>query len=139
VTVGVHSSAGVYKKPENKKSQDEKDITIVSIARINEFGSEDGKIPERSFLRSTIKEEHDKYKVFFKKVAAKIVEEPEKFNLLMAKIGEKAKGDVQEKIRNLSEPGNAQSTIDAKGSANPLVNTGQLGSSITYVVSKKEQ
>jgi len=48
-------------------------------------------------------------------------------------LGEKAVADVKNKIDAISEPPNAQSTIDKKrGSTNPLVDSGLLRQSVSW-------
>ncbi len=49
-------------------------------------------------------------------------------------IGSTAVGRIQEFAIDLRDPPNAQATIDAKGSSNPLVDTGQMVGSIDYKV-----
>ena len=46
--------------------------------------------------------------------------------------------DVQQAIVQLKSPPNAQSTIDKKKSDNPLIDTGQLVSSIRWAYVKPE-
>jgi len=49
-------------------------------------------------------------------------------------LGDATKGRIQEFAIDLRDPPNAQSTVDAKGSSNPLVDTGQMIGSIDYKV-----
>jgi hypothetical protein len=145
VKVGLPHDSGFHKPPEReskskngrKSRKTPEEVTLVQIGTVNEFGSENGKIPERSFLRSTIKKEKLKYKKIFAKIANQLIDEPDNFKILLGKIGVIAQGDVQKTIRDLSEPPNAPMTIAIKGADNPLVDTGQLGSAITYVIDKK--
>jgi len=48
-----------------------------------------------------------------------------------------AQGIVQEYMTNLKSPANAPSTIKRKGSANPLIDTGQQRQSVTYSIGGK--
>jgi hypothetical protein len=43
-----------------------------------------------------------------------------------------AQNDVRKAIRDLDSPPNAESTIKAKGSSNPLIDTGQMINSIRW-------
>lgn len=52
-------------------------------------------------------------------------------------IGVFAQGAVRSYMTDLQDPPNAPSTIKKKGSSNPLIDTGELRSSITWVVSKE--
>lgn len=123
VTVGFHA-----KDVERADS----DLNVAEIAAIQEYGSEDGTIPERSFIRSTVDDNSETYKAFIK----------ESFNLIIAgklnpitaldRIGIRIRDDVKRKIVALNTPANAPSTIAAKGSANPLVDTGTMGKRVKH-------
>ena len=52
VTVGIHKSAG---------NHDNSDLTVAEVAAYNEFGTE--RSPERSFMRSTMRENRLKYRL----------------------------------------------------------------------------
>ena len=52
----------------------------------------------------------------------------------LALVGAQAVSNVQDTIRDLDDPPNAPSTIAAKGADNPLIDTGRMRQSITYVV-----
>jgi hypothetical protein len=49
-------------------------------------------------------------------------------------MGQLAEGHVKQEITDLRTPPNAESTIRAKGSDNPLIDTGALRQSIRYVI-----
>lgn len=51
--------------------------------------------------------------------------------------GMAAVSKIKEAIIDLSDPPNAPSTIEAKGSSNPLIDTGHMKDSVTYVVRGK--
>jgi len=51
-------------------------------------------------------------------------------------VGEVMADAITQKIITLRTPPNAPYTIKAKGSSNPLVDTGQLKNSITYEVNR---
>jgi len=92
-------------------------------------------IPERSYIRSTIDENEAKYlDNYAKKLSVQIIDgNIDKYTALTI-MGQKIEADIKSKIISLQSPANAPSTIRKKGSNNPLVNTGLLGSSIRYVV-----
>lgn len=52
----------------------------------------------------------------------------------LEKVGQIAVGKVQQYMTDLQDPPNAQSTIDKKGSSNPLIADGTLRASVTYSV-----
>lgn len=104
------------------------------IAMVHEFGSPSKGIPERSFLRSTVLEQADKY--------AKIIAEtiPQAINGGMSehdaysRLGTVAMNDVKMKIASGEFAPLSQKTIDRKGSSKPLIDTGALRQSITFEV-----
>ncbi|WP_423786270.1 hypothetical protein [Klebsiella aerogenes] len=54
----------------------------------------------------------------------------------MQKVGEIIKGQLQNSIRQLTDPPLAQSTIEQKGSDKPLILTGHMLNSVDYEVSE---
>ena len=56
---------------------------------------------------------------------------------MMNQWGVKSKGIIQEQILNTSSPPDAPRTIAKKGSAHPLIDTGHMMQSVTYVIRKR--
>lgn len=110
------------------------DSELVEHAAANEFGTQDGSIPERSFLRSTVAEHQAKYQKQLDKAVGDAVDGKAPLAKGLGLLGERAKRDVQRKIRDLKEPPNAALTIALKGSSNPLIDTGRMRQSIDYVI-----
>lgn len=112
--------------------------SLVLVAASNEFGAfdDDGTqiVPERSFLRSTVREQQEKYAGLLAKDLGKLVDGKMDIEQVLARLGTVATRDVKRKIVSLKDPINADSTIDAKGSDNPLIDTGRLRQSIDYLV-----
>ena len=124
VRVGVMGDAG-----------DENGVSLAEIAAFHEFGT--STIPERSFLRSTFYgHAAEGLRLMCEKLSKAIIEgkldEPRALGLL----GTWAVAEVKRTIRASIAPELAAATIAAKGSSLPLVDTGQLINSITYVVEK---
>lgn len=111
-------------------------LNLAGIAAVNEFGSEDGHTPERSYLRSTVDEKRTDYGARLQKIVESHVDGKEHLDDGLAKLGAVAVRDVQTKIRTLRTPPNAESTVEAKGSSNPLIDTGRLRQSIHFEVRK---
>lgn len=127
---GLHVVVGV---PEGAEERDEDGpATMAEVAFYNEFGTEH--IPERSFLRSTVDENNRKYVQLYEQLMGAVLEGKISVKKAMGLLGEKAKADVQRKIRSNIPPENAESTIDKKKSTKTLIDTGQLVQSITYEV-----
>lgn len=131
ISVGVQGDAGIHKDEDGQSSG----TTVAEIYYWNEFGT--SRIPERPTLRPTFIKEKVKYIGIMAKISARAMNEPG-YNMkqAMGKLGEVAQQDIQSAIVELKTPPNAQSTIDAKGSDNPLVDTGQLVSSIRWAYVK---
>jgi hypothetical protein len=97
----------------------------------NEFGTK--RSPERPFMRSTLF--HNKnYKDTLEKIAKGIVAGKYNKEKAFEMLGQKVKQDIQKTIVELRYPKNAKSTVRAKRSSNPLIDTGIMRSSIDYVI-----
>lgn len=106
--------------------------TLYDVAAANEFGT--SRIPERSFLRATLDLHHAKVVAFCKKQGALVVRGEITNETALERIGLFVQGLIQARIAAGIAPANAPSTISAKGSSKPLIDSGQLRSSITYEV-----
>jgi HK97 gp10 family phage protein len=104
----------------------------VAIASYNEFGT--SRIPERPFFRGAMAENKGSYQTLMRNDAKRIVTGEQTMRRTLDRLGLKAQGDVQQSIVDLKSPPNAPSTIKAKGSSNPLINTGALRQSVSFKV-----
>lgn len=107
---------------------------LVTVAAANEFGTDDGHIPERSFLRSTFDEEEERLVQIAAAQHAQIGQGKQSVEQALALMGEYFQAKVVAKIHSHPAPANAPSTIKRKGSSGTLVNSGQLAQSIRYAV-----
>ncbi len=127
LTVGVHSDAGSY------PSQSGPSINAAQVAAFNEFGTE--KAPQRSFMRSTFDEKADgEWSDLIATVEGAVIDGRMTQPRALKVIGLKVQSDIQKKIVDLKVPANAPSTTKAKGSSNPLIDTGHMKNSITYEI-----
>lgn len=110
------------------------DITVAGIGYAHEYGT--ATLPERSFMRSTIKEKKKDIIALQKKLLKQIINGKMKVETGLGLLGEFMADTIRQKIVSISSPPNTQATIDAKGSSNPLIDTGQLKNSITYEVNR---
>jgi len=99
----------------------------------NEFGTSRG-IPERPFMRNTMRNNRGKYRKAMISEAAGILKGTIAVRIVLAKLGIVAQGDMQQEITSLSSPPNAPSTIRAKGSSNPLIDTGAMRQAVTWEI-----
>lgn len=108
-------------------------LDLAAIAEVNEFGSSDGHVPERSFLRSTIDQHRVQYGLLLEQAVERMIDgaAPE---VAYGRVGLAAVADVQRTIRSRVPPPNAPSTIKRKGSDVPLIDTGRLIQSIDYTI-----
>lgn len=105
---------------------------MVIVAAANEFGTE--RIPERSFLRSTVDKKRRQIFALKKTMYNQILDGRKSTRRGLQIIGEDVQFKIQSTIRKLKTPPNAPSTIKRKhGKANPLVDTGNLVQSIRHV------
>lgn len=110
------------------------ELTNAQLAAIHEYGSADGRIPERSFLRSTMEKMHAGYRLLLRRLGGAVATNRITADEALGIIGEKAVADVRATIRGGVSPANTPATIDRKGSSTPLIDTGQLINAITYEV-----
>ena len=86
--------------------------SVIMVGLIHEFGSSDGRIPERSFLRSSLNESRDTLLKFWKDGAAKaVLTNSKESKKVMPKLGAMMQSAVQDKIAKLRTPGLKLQTI----------------------------
>ena len=125
VTVGIHAA----------DAERGKEVSNAEIAVFHEFGTKN--MPARPFLAPTMDMNKDKYAKMIELGMGRWIDGTSTMKREFGIIGTIAKGDVQRFITKLKEPRLADSTIAAKGSTNPLIDTGQLRASIDYEVKVK--
>lgn len=117
------------------------DITVLGVATVHEFGvnvvGKNGKrinIPERSFIRTSY--DANKQRIFeFDKELERVLNLELSVDGFFNLVGEFAVGVIQNHLTSqVNSPPLAESTIRAKGSSNPLIDTGQLRRSIDYKI-----
>lgn len=109
---------------------------VAMIAASNEFGVKEAggkwKTPPRPAFRNAL----DGSRVKLGRVTRKIYDDVLLGRLTpkegLERIGIWMEGRVKRSITNLHTPANAQRTIEAKGSSNPLIDTGQMRNSVTF-------
>lgn len=123
----------VYVGVTKDKNQREKgEATNALIAYVHEFGIG---VPERSFMRSTIIENAQKYqKINRDNILPAIRSGTLTAEECYRRLGTIAQSDMQQKIVNGSFKPLKEETIKRKGSTKPLIDTGALRQSITYEV-----
>jgi hypothetical protein len=127
LSVGVHEAEG--------SDEHSGDLTILDIATIHEFGL--GNSPERSFIRGWADEKTDEHRTTLGQLGTAVLERKLTIELALERFGVLAVAQVQDRIRSGIEPELEQATIARKGSSTPLIDSGQLRSSISYEVKVK--
>lgn len=106
--------------------------TVLEVAMWNEFGA--GHVPERSFIRAWFDENEDAcgraVVAMMRAVLAGRYTSKQAVELL----AQRFVAEIQRRMAQGIPPPNAPSTVAAKGSDKPLIDTGQLRSSISYLV-----
>lgn len=107
---------------------------VLNVAFWNNFGTR--KSPRRDFMTPGAKEAIKKALPIAKASMDNINAGKIKASLVLDRMGLIGASQIQLAIRNLREPPNKPSTIEAKRSSNPLVDTGLMAQSVTHVVRK---
>lgn len=121
--VGIHESAG---------STADGELTMAQLGAIQHFGND--KIPARPWLDIGVEQGAKEYIETIKEGIADGLTGDQ----ILEQVGNLAVGYVQQYVVDLKDPPNAQSTIDKKGSSNPLIDTGAMNQSITYTIAGKK-
>ncbi len=134
VKVGVLASSGAEEREEGSP------LTKAEIAAVLEFGTKDGHIPERPALRSAYDENRAAIKALAAKLVAGIVigkvSVPQALNILGAFLANKTKAKITAGAG--VPPPNAPSTIAAKGSDRPWVDTGAVVGAISWQIADEK-
>lgn len=105
-------------------------------ASANEFGTTDGHIPERSFIRSGVDQNEAEINEVADRLWDQIISGRQTKAQALAKMGETIQRHIQRRITTLRHPPNAPSTVKRKKSSNPLIDTGRMRASIRWVLAK---
>lgn len=103
--------------------------SVVEVGVQNEFGEPSKRIPQRSFLRSTLNENKRKYLTMFSKLSKLIVDGKETKDRALRKVGLQVQTNVRQKITDIKEP-----PLKVRKGGNPLVDTGHLRQSINFQI-----
>lgn len=109
-------------------------FNTAEIGYVHEFGSSDGRVPERSFIRSTLKVDRKEIISLSKRLLKKIINNEMTLEKGLGLLGLDVSDKISQRIVEIRTPPNKPNTIARKGSSNPLVDTGQLKNSITHKV-----
>ena len=116
------------------KATEEDGTDVCDIAAWNELGTVN--MPSRPFLRMSVDDNSDKINSFMSAQKRSIIN-GESADRILKKIGIFQKDVIQEKITEGSFAPNAPSTIKAKGSSKPLIDTGRMRQSVNFEIKQK--
>lgn len=122
--------AGWY--DEVHKSDDNKSVKMVDVVFTHEFGSKDGKVPARPFIRPALKKQKN-----WKELVKALISDGFTLEEIAGKVGNRIKEDLQKRISSNTPPPLKASTIKRKGSDKTLIDTAAMFESIHYEVVKK--
>ena len=131
---GKNALAGKKVRDKDGKIKTVTNVDVVFVATCNEFGVPSRGIPERSFIRSTVRDKKEEWATWVSRQFSKILKGESTVEKGLALVGLKAESDIKRKFTENDWPANAPSTIEKKGSSMPLIDTGQTRNSIRYVV-----
>ena len=119
------------------EAQEENGVEIVDVAMWNELGT--SSTPSRPFMRDSVDKHIDAIQDFCMKQGKQVVEGKITAQQCLNAIGVYQKGLVQTEIRDGEFEPNAPSTIKKKGSDHPLIDTGTMRQSVSYVITDKKK
>lgn len=122
--------------PQEEAEREDNEITNAQLMFIHSEGSPVHNIPPRPVIDITLKEEKGKINEKFKK-ALNIVLGGGSPRVELEKLGIYVVNKIKAKFGSEDLAPLKPATIKAKGSDRPLIDTGQLRNSITYIVRKK--
>jgi hypothetical protein len=129
VTIGVHQAEG--SAPEGEGG-----ATVLDVALFAEFGTTTE--PARPFVSGWADENEEANKERLRLIGKRVVSGRIKSTEIgLSLFGLLGVAEVQRRIQGGIAPENADSTIEAKGSSTPLIDTGQLLTSVTFKVNDK--
>ena len=110
---------------------------MILVAAANEFGTADGHIPPRPFIRGSFDQKSGALRSTAKRLWNQVLAGRITTRQALGLLGEKHQGQVQEYISALQTPANAPSTIRQKSTSagagnSPLEDEGRLRNSIRW-------
>ena len=136
VKVGLQGETGL--KPHGEKDSKH---TVVDIGVVHEFGTRDGTIPERSFIRSTHDGKNREWSVLTKALLGRILLQRVTADKALGIIGLRIQNDVKDKIKSNVPPPSTRATLrrklaktakGSKGKPVTLIDKGQMLNSIIF-------
>lgn len=128
---------GVLASGDGAEPHADSELTVLDIATIHEFGAPAAGIPQRSFIRAFVDENRDVIRGWQRELFQQVLAGQLDVRLALERLGAKLAGAIQARIAQGIAPPNAPETVERKGSATPLIDSGQLRGSISHQVRPK--
>lgn len=121
------ADVGLFEGEEHEGTE----LTMAQIGAVHEFGTEDGHIPERPWLRRNHDENEARYRDQLDKDYGRILAGRVRVLAILTAFAERVASDVRKTIGKVTEPPLAPSTIAAKGGkTHPLIDTGAMRNAV---------
>lgn len=111
-------------------------FSMLDLATVHEFGSKDGRVPQRSFIRATCDAGQQKYIKLMAKLQGMYIDGKIALKQALSMLGSVVEKDIIQTINRGLEPALKPATIKSrrKKSSKPLIDTGRLKGSVTHDV-----
>ncbi len=110
------------------------EYTVAQIGAVHEFGSEDGRVPERSWLRRSFRENVSRWQHYVEQGLERIILSKGKVKALpvLLFVGEQIASDVRRTIDAVTSPPKAASTLRKEGKkyTHPLIWLGYMKAAV---------
>jgi hypothetical protein len=138
IAVGILEADGAATHEAEDGGRGHEDATVLEIAIWNEFGTSDGHVPERSFVRAWFDANESRLRADLTALMRSVVDGKRTREQVLSLLAQRSVGEIQQRIADGISPENAQSTIDRKHSSTPLIAGGQLRSALSYEIREGE-
>jgi phage gpG-like protein len=109
-------------------------FSMMDLAMVHEYGSRNGHIPARSFIRSTCDAKRKDHLDLVRKLQWQIILGRINAKQALMQLGEVVSKDMVQAINDGIEPALKPETVKRKKSSKPLIDTGRLKGAITHEV-----
>lgn len=109
-------------------------FTMLDLATVHEFGSKDGRIPQRSFIRSTCDAKRHEHIKLMSKLQQKYIDGKITLEQALGMLGSVVEKDMVSTIVRGIKPPLKPATKKRKKSSKPLIHHGHLKGAIKYDV-----
>lgn len=105
---------------------------LATIAATHEYGSDDGVIPERSYIRATLNGDREEFTRVIARLSGQLMAGTIDAERALGILGEFGVKMIKRRIRSNIPPPLKPATIARKGSSVALIDTGRLWNAITW-------